>query len=377
MVSPASRAAHQGYGPGVHYLSFPWSNERQRAADPRASSCTPRLGSVLRGIDVFNTLDRAAGAARARPSSRTSRPCTPSRRRRRSGRWCAPTASTSYPHTAKVADAIIINSESLRAEVLTYLDVDPAKLRLVPEAVDHATFRPGDPDEARGPVERYGVDRPFVLFVSSLVALQELRRAAAGLRRWRGRTSTATSWRSSAPVATPSTSRACTPWPTSSASPTTWSGSAASRWRRRCTSTAPPTPSPTRPSTRPSGCPSWRRWPAAARWSRPTAARWPETAGGAALLADPDDPESIADALVRACGPEGAALRPRGLARAAEFSWARTGELTLEVYREVAPRPRRRCAREDPGHRRSRVHRLPHLRPARASSVTTSSCSTP
>ena len=30
-----------------------------------------------------------------------------------------------------------------------YLDVDPAKLRLIPEAVDHDLFRPGDADEAR------------------------------------------------------------------------------------------------------------------------------------------------------------------------------------------------------------------------------------
>ena len=54
-----------------------------------------------------------------------------------------------YPHTAKIADAIIINSESLRAEVDRYLEVDPAKLHLIPEAVDHDLFRPGDPDEAR------------------------------------------------------------------------------------------------------------------------------------------------------------------------------------------------------------------------------------
>jgi glycosyltransferase involved in cell wall biosynthesis len=60
-----------------------------------------------------------------------------------------------------------------------------------------------------------------------------------------------------------------------------------------------------------------------------------ETAGGAAVLADPESPESVADALVRACGPQGAALRPRGFARAAEFSWARTAELTLDVYREA------------------------------------------
>ncbi|HEY3258693.1 MAG TPA: glycosyltransferase family 1 protein, partial [Pseudonocardiaceae bacterium] len=61
----------------------------------------------------------------------------------------------------------------------------------------------------------------------------------------------------------------------------------------------------------------------------------PETAGGAALLADPHDPESIASAIFEACGPQAQRLRAAGPARAAEFSWARTAERTLEVYREV------------------------------------------
>ena len=43
----------------------------------------------------------------------------------------------SLPRTVKVADAVILNSESLRAEVHHYLDVDPAKVHLIPEAVDH------------------------------------------------------------------------------------------------------------------------------------------------------------------------------------------------------------------------------------------------
>ncbi len=29
LVSPKSRPLHQGYGPGVHYISYPWSNERR------------------------------------------------------------------------------------------------------------------------------------------------------------------------------------------------------------------------------------------------------------------------------------------------------------------------------------------------------------
>jgi glycosyltransferase involved in cell wall biosynthesis len=61
----------------------------------------------------------------------------------------------------------------------------------------------------------------------------------------------------------------------------------------------------------------------------------PETAGGAALLADPHDPESMAAALVEACGSASERLRRLGPPRAAQFTWATTAERTLEVYRAV------------------------------------------
>jgi glycosyltransferase involved in cell wall biosynthesis len=52
----------------------------------------------------------------------------------------------------------------------------------------------------------------------------------------------------------------------------------------------------------------------------------PETCGDAALLVDPDDPEAIAQAVVRAAGDED--VRPglveAGLRRAREFGWERT-----------------------------------------------------
>src|SRR5215510_14694811 len=54
-----------------------------------------------------------------------------------------------YPRTARAADAIIINSESLRSEIEQYLDVDPRKLKLIYEAVDHDLFKPGDAGAAR------------------------------------------------------------------------------------------------------------------------------------------------------------------------------------------------------------------------------------
>ena len=51
----------------------------------------------------------------------------------------------SYPRSARLADAIIINSESLRSEIQRYLEVDPQKLRLIYEAVDHDLVKRGDP----------------------------------------------------------------------------------------------------------------------------------------------------------------------------------------------------------------------------------------
>src|SRR5918998_448526 len=55
LVSPKSRPLHEGYGPNVHYLTFPWSNER-----PPLRTLSEHFYSPLRlpraGIDVFNTL---------------------------------------------------------------------------------------------------------------------------------------------------------------------------------------------------------------------------------------------------------------------------------------------------------------------------------
>ncbi len=63
----------------------------------------------------------------------------------------------------------------------------------------------------------------------------------------------------------------------------------------------------------------------------------PEVVGEAALLVDPDDPGDIAQALERALAdaPQRARMRELGLSQAARFSWARTAEETLAVYRMV------------------------------------------
>ena len=34
LVSPRSRRLHDGYGPGVFYVTYPWSNERRMLSHP-------------------------------------------------------------------------------------------------------------------------------------------------------------------------------------------------------------------------------------------------------------------------------------------------------------------------------------------------------
>jgi glycosyltransferase involved in cell wall biosynthesis len=62
----------------------------------------------------------------------------------------------------------------------------------------------------------------------------------------------------------------------------------------------------------------------------------PEIAGGAAILVDPFDVESIGAGLERAIQPEETArLRELGLERARQFEWAAAAAATVETYRRA------------------------------------------
>ncbi len=70
------------------------------------------------------------------------------------------------------------------------------------------------------------------------------------------------------------------------------------------------------------------------------AASIPEVLGDAGILVDPDDTQGWTDAIVQVVNDEHrrAAMRTAGLARASEFTWARTARITLDVYRRAASR---------------------------------------
>jgi glycosyltransferase involved in cell wall biosynthesis len=319
MVSPRSRPLHQDYGPGVRYIAFPWSNERRKLRTLTEHLYAPARLPLGR-IDVLNTTGMAPvinpwsmvlhiKTMHAYTEPGSVAPLTRLYRR------------LNYPRSAAAADAVIINSESLRAEVEKYLDVDARKLRLIYEA-------------ARAQVKAHGVTGPYVLFVSSmwpykncdgLLRAWALARASLpgrqlvvvgagrdekyyaslqGLARELGIASEVV-FTGGVPLAeTVSFYRAAELLVYPSLNETF-------------------------------GLPILEAMACGCPVVTSNTTAMPETAGGAAVLADPADPASIAAAIAEAAAGRDR-LRTAGLRRAAEFTWAATGASTLDVYREAA-----------------------------------------
>ena len=333
VVSPRIRGEHAGYGPDVRSVTFPWSNER-RVLRTLSEHVYAPVRLPRSGIDVFNTL--IAPLVKPAPALvahfKTLHAFT------------APAAlnplvrlyrRTGYPHTAKVADAVIINSESLRREVETHLDVDPAKLRLVPEAVDHQVFRPGDPSEAADRLRReHGIDGPFVLFVSSLWAYKNcdglLRAFALARRELPGHRLVVVG--SAADEAYAGELRALART-LGIEDAVVWVGGVPHHSTLPFYRAASAFVYPSHNET--FGLPILEAMACGCPVVTSDRSAMPETAGGAAALADPEDPASIAAAVVAACGDAGARLRELGPVRAGQFTWGATAKATLEVYREV------------------------------------------
>ena len=338
IVSPRCRDLYQGYGDQVSYITFPWSNEHRNLR-----TLSEHLYSPLRlpaaGIDVLNTLMAPlvnptwslVVHMKTMHAFTTPEALSPAARLYR---------RMNYPRSARLADAIIINSESLRSDLHKYLDVDGSKLRLVPEAVDHNLFRPGDAEQARRDVEHYGLRRPFLLFVSSLWPYKNcaglLRGWAAGRERFGGRQlAVVGGGRDQAHI---NELRALA-IELGIASEVVFVGPVPLEETVRFYHAADAFVYPSLSET--FGLPILEAMACGCPVVTSNISAMPETAGGAAVLCDPTDPASIARAIEEAVGPRRSWLVERGLARAAEFTWAATGAATLDVYREVAERRRK------------------------------------
>jgi glycosyltransferase involved in cell wall biosynthesis len=338
LVSPKSRQLHQGYGPSVFYITYPWSNERRTLRTLTEHLYSP-LRLPLSPIDVLNTLMAPLvnpGAlvlhmktmhAFTAPASLA--PLTRAYRR------------MNYPRSARLADAIIINSQSLRCEIERYLEVDPRKLKLIYEAVDHDLFKPGDAAAARARVASYGVTKPFVLFVSSLWPYKNcdgLLRAWAIARHELGDHQLA--------IVGPGRDERYVARLHALAAELgildnlVFIGGVPLEETVRFYQGADVFVYPSFNET--FGLPILEAMACGCPVVTSDVSAMPETAGGAAVLADPKDPASIARGIVDAAGPGRERLRDAGLRRASQFTWGATAAATLDVYREAAGRRRDR-----------------------------------
>ena len=339
LVSPACRHLHNGYGPRVRYITYPWSNERRNLRTLSEHLYTPfRL--PLSRVDVFNTLM----APLVTPMiglvihMKTMHAYT-------APDALAPAARMyrrmNYPRSARLADTVIINSLSMRDEVQRFLDVDQEKLALIYEAVDHDTFQLGDVEEARSRLRAFGIVKPFTLFVSSLWRYKNchglLRAWAQAFPAPRSRQLVIVGHGRDEKYAAELRGLARD---LGIADDVVFVGGVALEETPLFYRAAEVFVYPSFNET--FGLPILEAMACGCPVVTSDVSSMPEIAGGAAVLCDPNEPASIAAAITRAieAGPE--RLRTAGLRRAAEFRWERTATETLAVYRDVTERRRSR-----------------------------------
>jgi glycosyltransferase involved in cell wall biosynthesis len=335
LVSPKSRHLHEGYGPNVFYITYPWSNERRIPRTLSEHLYSP-LRLPLSHIDVFNTLMAPVvnlswslvihmKTMHAFTAPEAIGPLPRAYRR------------LNYPRTARAAQAIIINSHSLRSEIEQYLNVDSRKLKLIYEAVDHDLFKPSDGDEARAIVASHGVTKPFVLFVSSLWPYKNcegLLRAWALARGELGDRQLA--------IVGPGRDEKYVAQLRSLvaelgiSADVIFVGGVPLEKTARFYQAADVFVYPSFNET--FGLPILEAMACGCPVVTSDTSAMPEIAGGAAVLSNPKDPASIARAIVEAAAPGRDRLCDDGLRRAGQFTWAATAASTLDVYREVAER---------------------------------------
>jgi glycosyltransferase involved in cell wall biosynthesis len=337
MLSPSARHYFPGDGDGVRCLTYPWSNEHRVLRTASEHVVTPfRL--PLRHIDLLSTaIAPVVKSTRAlvihmKTMHAFTVPETlglgPRLYRR-----------LNYQRSVRIADAVIVNSNSLRAEIDQYLEVDPAKVSLIYEAVDHEIFKPGDRDAARAHVAPFGISRPFLLFVSSLWryknadgvlhAWKLIRHELAGrqlviLGAERDQKYSAELHQLVAELGI--------------ADDVVFAGGVPNEETVHFYRAADLLVYPSFNET--FGLPILEAMACACPVVTSNVSSMPEIAGGAAILTDPHDPSAIARSILEGIGSDVPRLRAEGLRRAQQFTWAAVAEATLNTYRQAAERRR-------------------------------------
>ena len=213
------------------------------------------------------------------------------------------------PKLARRARLVITVSQFARAEVIEVLGADPDRVEVVRSGVSDA-FRP-DADAAAARAA-FGLERPYVLTVGSLIArknLEALSRAAETLRREGIDLVAAGSGRGY--MRTGASAVRELGYVEEALLPGLYAGAAAF----------------TLPSLYEGfGLPVLEAMASGAPVVASDRGALPEVCGDAALLVDPTNPEALSGAILAVIGNE--RMREAGLARARTFTWERTARET-------------------------------------------------
>ncbi len=235
------------------------------------------------------------------------------------------------PGSARRAAHVLTVSECSRRDLVERYALDPARVTAVPLAADPA-FRPRAAGEVAEVGRRYGLRSPYLIHLGSLHPRRNLERlldALAGLGRESGEVTLALAGRVERPY------RSVEPLIRSRGlrDRVLHLGYAPDR-------DLPALVSGARALVYPSlyegfGLPILEAMACGTPVLTSNVSALPETAGDAALLVDPRSTEEIARGIRSLLGDDRLRerLRRAGLERAGRFSWRRTAEATLRVYR--------------------------------------------
>lgn len=246
-------------------------------------------------------------------------------------RWFSPRHARQLQLTqrlaARNADAVIAVSQRTKCDLIQRFGVAEERIRVVYNGVDHVRFRPMEIDSDRV-ARRYGVRRPFVLCVGSLMPWRNgvrLLRAVARLGGDVGLLFVGRDIWGTDPTARVAAERG---WEWAR-----FAGYVADEDLAELYAAAEVLAYPSLYEG--FGIPPLEAMACGTPVVASTAGALPEVLGDAALLVDPYDEDALAEAI-RLVLQSPREWRERGVRHARRYAWERTAEETWRVYEEVA-----------------------------------------
>jgi glycosyltransferase involved in cell wall biosynthesis len=242
-------------------------------------------------------------------------------------------ARLSLPRMARRASAIIADSESTRQDVITHLHIAPSRVHAIHLAVNHSQFYPRDPIEARSKIaQALNITTPYILAVGTL----EPRKNLITLLEAYGQLST------DAPMLVLAGARGWVDSPLFAAVQRLGLTQRVHFTGHVADELLPSLYSAAQVFVYPSlyegfGLPVLEALACGTPVITSNTSSLPEVAGDAATLVDPHNPDQLAEQLQHILSNQNkrTELSVRGPARALQFTWQRTAQLTMDVYRQV------------------------------------------